>query len=697
MEGFRIQTVVIEGFKGFTTRKEIDLKGCHAFLLGQNGNGKSSIIEAIRWGLFGSTGRPNEIIANRDYSGRCRVDITLMHGKKLFNLRRTLIRGVSGGSDPVLTDEDGKEHLIRDIMPQLDSVDAGEGMHIIFAPQATPLRRQPEDLTPFERTVFNHLGLTHPRALLTQMNSFLDEQELVENNLGEKLTAVRYEIDNQISERTRQRGYILSSPPWGSDQSPSTAESENKARDLIKEITGKQPDESLAGSSLEALIDNAEDALMNRYNQDQVELENEREQIIERRNKLEAFCDVLKEIEEQQTLIQNVQSQLNAVLEDMSLNELQNSVNETREEVDIAALRRRIAEITVELLHRNQTESVSCPVCKNMHHWQDLESALQQTAGQQSEDAISRLDQLEFRLKQAEKLENKAQKLRNELADMEKRANGIRADIDPDDAQELSKQVNIDDLNTIIDRCSEHEASLEAQLDGQEDEFNAIRLRLSKLEEEAKFHQINNELGHLQQSRDRFAAEVEKAYHELVLFRESVRTIQQAVESCLNEQLKRDIPEVSESLSQVFAALTRHPWFDQLTIARDKLPKLELQVASSQDPFRNEHPTGVLNGQAESALELVPYFAFSQADNAPTEVYLVLLDDPTRAFDEEHTKILVERLADLGNHVQLMVASQETARFRELLPENFERSSYVVVEPTRWSYHNGPELEIEYE
>lgn len=225
--------------------------------------------------------------------------------------------------------------------------------------------------------------------------------------------------------------------------------------------------------------------------------------------------------------------------------------------------------------------------------------------------------------------------------------------------------------------------------------FGAIESRLFKLGEEAKFHRIQDELNNLNQSKNRFA-EVKKAYQDLVSFGESVRAIQQAVETCLKERLKKDIPEVSENLSQVFVALTRHPWFDRLTIARDKLPKLELQVASSQDPSGTA-PTGVLNGQAESALDLVPYFAFSQADNAPTEVYLVLLDDPTRAFDEEHTEILVERLADLGHYVQLMVASQETARFRKLLPKNFERSDYIIVEPTRWSYHDGPKLEVEYE
>ena len=122
VEGFRIKAVTVEGFKGFMKPKEIDLDGDHVFLFGKNGNGKSSIIEAIRWGLFGSARRPNEIVANWDYTGRCRVEIKLLKEGKLWNLRRTLIRGASGGSDPVLTDEKGKVHPVGEIMPQLDSV-----------------------------------------------------------------------------------------------------------------------------------------------------------------------------------------------------------------------------------------------------------------------------------------------------------------------------------------------------------------------------------------------------------------------------------------------------------------------------------------------------------------------------------------------------------------------------------------------
>ena len=688
--GFRIQNVTIEGFKGFTTRQEIGLDGCHAFLLGQNGNGKSSIVEAIRWGLFGSTRRPNEIVANRDYSGRCRVEITLMREGKTWHLRRTLIKGSSGGSDPELTDDQGDEHPIRDIMPQLDSTEAGEGTHIIFAPQSTPLRRQPEDLSPFERTVFNHLGLTHPLALLSQLNDFLKTQELEETSLADKLTEARQRINGDISQLEHRRDGIVASPPWGSGHVPSIAESENKVRKIIEEITGNQPDESLSGVSLDALIDKAEDALEHRRSQDLDELEKELAEIVGRRERLEAFRDIQAKIQTQQSTIGDRQAQLDDTLKGLTLDELKNSINETRAAANAEALMRRITEDARDLLRRDEEDSVSCPVCEAIHSRQDLERILQQAIGKLSGATTSTLGQLEAQLERAENLEREVQSLKSKLAELKQEADTAKTSIDPDDAKEPPESIK---------RCLDREASIKEQLDGYEDRLNKIERQISNLREEEGFHGIQRQLTRIRQSRKRFES-VQKAHDDLAAFGKSVGSIRDAVKICLNERIKNDIPQVSKNLSKVFASLTHHQRYDRLTIVvkdvvKDKSPKLELQVASSHDPSGREDPTAVLNGQAESALALVPYFAFSQTDNTPTEVYLVLLDDPTRAFDEEHTKILVERLAELGNHVQLVVASQETSRFRELLPKNFQQDSYVVVEPGGWTHSDGPQLNIE--
>ena len=693
--GFRVQRVSVEGFKGFTTHQNIDLEGRHVFLLGQNGNGKSSIIEAVRWGLFGSTGRRNEVVDNRSYAAACRVILSLTSDEKLYSLRRTLIRGASGGSDASLTDEAGQEHSIRELMPQLDSVDAGEGTYIIFSSQAAPLRRQPQDLTPFERTVFNQLGLSHPRSLLSEIDEVLVDQGLIEQRLGEQLTKVRDELNGQVSSIENQRGLITSSHSWEGNQPPSGIQSENKVKDFIAELSGNLSDESLSGVSLDGLISHADDALKNR--RVQTDLQDEVKQVATTRGLLEGLRNTRNDIATKRDTIAELQSQIDSVLDGASPDELRTRITEMKEEEEAIALRHRVVEDATKLVGRGNAESVLCPVCESEHQKDDLESTLEHVASQLTGDHASHLTELEDQLSNAERLESDAATHKKELAELEKRRTPLRTRIDAinDGALLPQDQDSNEHLEAVIKRCVEREESITTQLEGHEDWFNSMQARLSNLRRESSFHTLQERLTKVLESKNRFD-QVNRAYQNLVSFGGSVRTIRSVVEASLTARLEEGIPVVSENLSQVFYALTRHPWFDRLELDKDKLPKLELRVASSQDSPGVSHPTDVLNGQAESALGLVPYFAFSQTDDAPIEVLLLLLDDPTRAFDEEHIGILVERLAELGRHVQLVVASQETARFRQLLPLHFETGEYVIIEPTEWSYHDGPKLNIEY-
>ena len=577
-------------------------------------------------------------------------------------------------------------------MPQLDSVNAGEGMHIIFAPQSSPLRRQPEDLTPFERTVFNHLGLTHPRALLSHIDEFLESQRICEDNLSGDLTKARTEIDTQILETRRRAGSISSSAPWGDGRAPSVTESQNKARGLIEEITGSPLEQSLQGVSLYALIDSAQTALDNKRTQDQSSLEKDAKEIAGRRKRVEDLRDIRNSINDHRSDVHIIQSQFDTALSGSTLDGLKESVDVARREADAEVLKRKMMEDALQLLNLDQAESISCPICESQHNRQELEAVLQNAAHQQGNSAGSKLTALESQLQKSQNLECLLQQAKSGLVSSCKEAEQGDALLDARDKEYLEQT---DDIDALIEELSEQEASIREQVDDQEGWFNTKKAQLGKLREEERFHQIQNTLRDLSVRRNRFD-EVQRAYDEFVSFGQSVAEIKRSIDACLTDSLANEIPVVSDNLSRVFTALTRHPWYDRLVISKDALPKLELRVASSQDPFDRENPTGVLNGQAESALDLVPYFAFSQSDDTPTEVYLVMLDDPTRAFDEDHIEILVERLADLGRHVQLIVASQETARFHALLPEKFEPGSYVVIEPTGWSHDTGPELKIEY-
>ena len=691
--GFRVQGVEIEGFKGFTSPKTIDFKSRHVFLLGKNGNGKSSIVEAVRWGLFGSAFRPNEVIKNQHYSGNCRVTVELMRDGELWVLHRTLNFGTGSSSDPTLTDQHGNKHPIREVMPQLDSVDAGEGTHIIFAPQSAPLRRLPEDLDPFEKTVLNYLDLTLPQALLSNLDNFLENQTDAEDELDTRLTDTRTDIDDQITGEETRRSHILNAPPWGTGPAPSITMSERKARHFIEEVTSNSPSDALDGLSLATLITSAEESLKKRRAQDQDSLRKEAEELARSRGRLSELNSLKAQIEQQEFTVQRVRDDLETAYDGLTLDELQKKIADARFVSTTESIKEQIVRNAINLIGRDNSEKFSCPICDSHHDRLVLESALQSTASKTDNSAGSIVTALESQLQKSKELADRLETEETRLKSLHAKAADAMKRVGDEDKIRLTET---DDIDQLIENDFQKESAVNAQLNDQEAWFASKRAQLDRLNEERRFHQIQRRLTDLHADKRELDRVIE-SYNSLVAFGESVRKIKEVVSSHLSDQLTQEIPRVSDILSKAFSALTQHPWYDRLLISSSTLPKLQLRVASSQDPTGSEYPIGVLNGQAESALAVVPHFAFSQTDDTPTEVYLVMLDDPTRALDTEHINILLERLRELGRNVQLIVASQETERFQDMIPKVFDRDSYVIVEPTGWSPSSGPTLEVMYE
>ena len=688
--GFSVTAVEIEGFKGFSAPKSIDFGNRHVFLLGRNGNGKSSIVEAIRWGLFGSANRPNDIVSNQHYKGGCSVTVNLVRNGEPWTLFRPLNLGTGRSGEPILTDRHGVRHPLREVMPQLDSVDAGEGTHIIFAPQSAPLRRQPEDLDPFERTVLRYLGLTHPRVLLSNLEEFLNDQTKAEDELGEELTDARKRIDGEVAQEQARRSHIVNAPPWGSGAAPSISASEQKARRLIEEVTGKPLGDDLERSSLEALVENAEESLDAKHGEGQGNLENDLESLAKARRLLENLHSIHDQVATQESSVNGTRSQLERVRNGLTLEELREKLDDAKFEATTESIKGRIVRDAIDLIGRNESEEISCPICDWHHNRRDLESVLQTAATDCGEAMSSLVDELESQVQETERLKTLLEEQQTHLHSLVENSEEAHDLLDDEDKRKLSDTHDIDQL---INNYLSRESVVKARLDDQGAWFDSKQAELNKLEEESRFHRIQRRLNSLQANRKELER-VTESYDSLVAFGQSVRTIKEAVSSRLSEQLAQDVPRVSEVLSKAFSALTQHPWYDRLTIANSSLPKLQLRVASSQDHTGREDPTGVLNGQAESALAVVPHFAFNQTDDTPTEVLMVMLDDPTRALDTEHINILLERLRELGETVQLVVASQETERFEEMIPKVFDEGSYVIVEPTGWSPDDGPYLKI---
>lgn len=687
-DGFSVEGVQVEGFKGFASSTYIDFQGRHVFLLGENGNGKSSIVEAVRWGLFGSAYRPNEIVKNQHYTGECRVTVKLMRDGTTWNLSRTLNLGTDRTSDPVLTDQNGKRQPIRKILPQLDSVDAGEGTHIIFAPQSAPLRRQPEDLGPFERTVFNYLGLTRPRALLSSVNAFLEEQSEAVHALDAEMADARDNIDDQIAQQEAVRNSLLTAAPWGDELTPSISSSELKVRTFIQDINPDASGEDSRSLSLDSLIERADETLSERRVKNEGELTAQAHDLARYRGHLEELGGIRSQISRHESMISDNRRELDDLYGGLSLDDLRGRLRDARFAATTESLREKLAQDALDLLSRQDSTAVACPICRSQHERESILVVLNDIVGQSTSAIDAEVSSRQGRVNKAEELE---QQLRQEKEQLQLLTSDLQAAMSLVSEKDKDKLATAVDIDELIEVYTETESLVKSQIRDHESWHASARAKLIRLKDEYRFHRIQRQLADLQTQRTELERAIDE-YRGFVAFGESVKKIRDEVASQLSEQLARDLPRVSETLSKAFSALTKHPWYDRLVLVESDNAKLEIRVASSKDPAGREDPTGVLNGQAESALDLVPYFAFSQADGTPTEVYLVMLDDPTRALDTQHIVILLDELKDLGRNVQLIVASQETERFREMLPNVFDSDSYVVIEPTGWSPDRGPEL-----
>jgi DNA repair exonuclease SbcCD ATPase subunit len=149
---YRIAEVAIEGFRGFTERQVVPIDEKNVFIFGQNGHGKSSIVEAIRWCLFGSTSGADIEVRNTFYDKGCRVSLVLKGSSGSLRVERELRPG-SERSRQCLYDSAGKEVAARHALPGLNRLGAHDSAQVIFAGQHAGGRQLNADITDFGRVL----------------------------------------------------------------------------------------------------------------------------------------------------------------------------------------------------------------------------------------------------------------------------------------------------------------------------------------------------------------------------------------------------------------------------------------------------------------------------------------------------------------------------------------------------------------
>ena len=203
-------------------------------------------------------------------------------------------------------------------------------------------------------------------------------------------------------------------------------------------------------------------------------------------------------------------------------------------------------------------DNVPCYVCGSDNCSQDLEVVLQSARTRLSGDSTTNLIELEDRLKEAENIVQASQIFETAWMESQERADEAKYRVASEDLSALPSNFNTCDISGLIENLSKLVLSIQQQIDDQETSLMSLQKSLSNLQEEGRFHQIQDSLVSCRRSQRRIE-DVQKQYNSLVLFGESVHNIYNSVDICLGKRLINELPSVEQSLSQAFVDLAQHP------------------------------------------------------------------------------------------------------------------------------------------
>ena len=680
---FRIESVSIEGFKAFTKPQTFRFGGRHVFLFGPNGFGKTSIVEAVRWCLFGLAARAGEIVKNQFYGGSCIVQMTLEGPDGQWTMQRRL-RTSSGESDPTIRDPSGALRNLEDVFPLLGRIGPREGTHVIYAAQQPSSRRPEADITDFSYVVYRYLRLEEVPRLSDVLLRLSTDWQVREEETCQAVDGLGEKFSQSIAEVEESLSRITSDPPWGVALTPTQSDTRAKINKLAgdaQKLGAECSSDTLEGlESLQKLfeIGTAISTLLSG------ELGGLNQKLAERSGLLQAAQSLHQDghvavqgIQEQSARSEAVTKKLASALDDSTIENLEEQLRSVESDFEMAQLKLDVVRSSLKYMDAfgHGAERDVCPACGAGVPFGQLKLDLEEVDSSGDSNTKAFLEQRELlreRVSQAKDLARRQANVDTEITQHQGRLEellteaGQRFDLPSPPSVELLGEY----VNDLRNSCQDLRDALESRNEAK----RRWEVRIENARREIQFHQLRSRKARLQRLYDVHYGALHDSLKELGDLRDIADKMRSLLNSRLQERLQQNLPPLAQEMTEVYLRLTESPTFDSISIHHgensDGSMTLQLRVSSSRGSGTWGVEDGILNGQALNAIQLVPYFVFSRYQEDPL-LDLLLLDDPTQAFDTSKIKLLLSELADAASHATLFVATHEEDRFLPVLKDFF--------------------------
>ena len=668
----KLLRATIEGFRAFTKRVDVDLSSDVTILVGPNGTGKTSLLDALLWGITGRlkrVGDQKRVLSLYAPAGLARVSIEIADKNGSMLLVRTFLEGEMNVA--LKTSDANVEGPAADVEIVRRLWDAGSS-------NATPLDDLHDVMT---RTVYLQQDL---------VRQFVDR-----DSADERFDAISSLIGvGKIADF--QRRLVSSRKAWATamgQRENALAEADRRLTSIRADIArlGRDVKDSDAAAQWSAWWNGLLDKGLGIRPIPDVATPNSA-QVLEQ---------MLRALQTARVSIQRKLSTLPQIREDMVLladaveipdNEIQrlksavtsaNAACKRLEELIVVA-EEHGARVRAELLvQKNASEemralaslalrhlSEHCPVCEQSIDAKLVEARLRRLIGKdssQQEDAGGEAPKL------LTELERTRQDLQKAERDLE---NALNANKSIASRRTLlnSQLANIELEASNVDAVD----SLATLLGGQVAEISeayklgeALSLAIVRLSEEGKredlIQQEARAVGIVGLARSGF--EDYKATHE-----EASRIIE-AVRAVSDEAVNRQIDRIGPLLQKIYTRIDPHPTFRVAELrsyisygkGRVETPVTDLRGGSGK--IEVDAPAEIFSSSQTSALAVSIFLAMNLSSDT-TPLQTAILDDPLQSLDDINLLGLLDVLRRTRERRQLLISTHDE-KFAALLRRKF--------------------------
>lgn len=691
---YRIQKVSIEGFRGFTRPQTVEIGGRNLFVFGLNGRGKSSIIEAIRWCLFGAPPGGDIEVRNTFYkSQECRVSLVLEGGGQCLTVLREFRPG-HDRSRQIIKDKTGNTLTARDALPQLARLGHHESAQVIFAAQHASGRQIPADISDFKTVLCFYLRLEEVPKLLASLHDLYEERMQESEIFSKALENIEFEYREKLKQIEAQLATIRANPPWGEADLPTGSETDEKIKGFALQAARLVGQQVPADKTMTQLLIQAQQWIELAASRGAVEREGRRNTLRTQIAQADIFLSTYRqgkvEIDTMGAKRSEVERSLKEITDiesDESLHlrlaSLEKAKTEHEERVRVAQTAKKF----VEMYPTN-----SCPACGTAIDGPVLLQSIHSQCANPTGD-VNALDELRNLVVNLDRFKSELEALNKAIDAKTKTQDSTKNNF----AKLLGVDSSLLHSDMLEARVAEFKGNLEV-LNGQLADGESIKQKdlkkIKELHQELNYHELRGNMNALRAKLSEGmmdARDLLKDYRDLLSRLDEVKVL---INESFREALDKAIPVLDDTFTKVYTRLTEQLSYDLVRIHHDpdRTGNLELRVASSGLPGQT-FPANVLNGQAYKALHLVPYFVFSRLQSEVMELDLLLIDDPSESFDTSHVELLIQELADAAHHAQIVVASHEREKFSPHFDTYFHVEPYAVINVNHFDRNDGPRLE----